>query len=500
MVTDQQVRLLMTAMNEGKKRTTAAAKSGMCERTARKYLKNGRRPSELKRKREHRTRKDPFEEIWPEVEVFLDENEGLEAKALFEYFQGREPGRYMEGQLRTFQRRVKEWRALKGKEKEVYFSQKHKPGELCASDFTDMRKRGVTINGELYDHLMYHFVLTYSNWEWACACPSESFESVSEGLQGALWRLGGVPRRHRTDKLSAAVNKECSRDEFTARYRGLLRHYGIEGESINARRANENGDVESSHRGFKRAVEQALLLRGSRDFRSREEYREFIVKIVRQRNRNRAERFCEEEKLLRRLPEKRLEAYKEVEVSVSSGSTISVCRNVYSVDSRLIGEKVKVRVHAEKIEVWYGQRRVDEFARLRGSSRHRINYRHIIGWLVRKPGAFASYRYRDDLFPSTIFRMAYDELRRRRPACGHKEYLRILKLAARESETAVCRALERLFDSGATITFAVVEKMAKEDLGPKRLSEGHVEPANISAYDSLLCDHPGTTGGRHARK
>jgi hypothetical protein len=220
---------------------------------------------------------------------------------------------------------------------------------------------------------------------------------------------------------------------------------------------------------------------------------------VKQRNKNRTERFSEEVKVLRRLPEQRLEAYKEVVVSVSSGSTISVNKNIYSVNSRLIGEKVKIRVYAEKIEVWYGQRRLDEFERQRGMNRHRINYRHIIGWLVRKPGAFASYRYRDDLFPSTIFRMAYDELCRSKPTRGHKDYLAILKLAARESETAVCSALERLFDSGEPITVAVVEKMVKEELRPHRRSAGHVEPVNISVYDSLLSDDSGTREVHHER-
>jgi len=499
MVTDQQVRLLMMAINEGKTQITAAAKAGMSERTARKYIKSGRYPSETKRDRKYRTRKDPFEDIWPEVEEFLAENAGLEGKALFEYIQRKYPGQYQEGQIRTFQRRVKEWRAVKGKGKEVYFTQIHKPGELSASDFTHMKKLGVTINGEPYDHLMYHFVLTYSNWEWAIGCPSESFESVSEGLQEALWRLGGVPKRHRTDNLSAAINKDCSREEFTERYRGLLRHYGLAGESINAGCANENGDVESSNGGFKRAVEQALLLRGSRDFRSRDEYSVFIEKLVMQRNKNRSERFSEEVKVLRRLPDRRLEAYKEMIVSVSSGSTISVNKNIYSVNSRLIGEKVKVRVYAEKIEMWYGQRRVDEFERLRGTNRHRINYRHIIGWLVRKPGAFASYRYRDELFPSTIFRMAYDELCRNNPTRGHKDYLAILKLAARESETAVCSALERIFDSGEPATVVDVEKMVKEELRPRRESTGHVEPVNISVYDSLLSGNSETREVHHER-
>jgi hypothetical protein len=174
---------------------------------------------------------------------------------------------------------VKQWRAFEGPAKEVYFPQTHQPGQLCESDFTHMSSVGVTIGGELFPHMVYHFVLTYSNWETGSICFSESFESVSAGLQQALWELGGVPSIHRSDRLSAAVQEigKGGEPEFTRRYQALLRHYRVEGQKIQTGRANENGDVEQRHHRLKRAVKQSLLLRGSHDFSSREEYKAFFA-------------------------------------------------------------------------------------------------------------------------------------------------------------------------------------------------------------------------------
>ena len=168
------------------------------------------------------------------------------------------------------------WRATEGPAKEVFFAQQHPPGRLGASDFTHMEELGVTIQGQSFPHLIYHFVLTYSNWEAATVCFSESFESLCEGLQNALWELGKVPHRHRTDRLSTAVNNMSDPAEFTDRYKGLLRYYGLEGEKTQAGQGNENGDVEQRHHRFKRAVAQELMLRGSRDFASVEDYQQFL--------------------------------------------------------------------------------------------------------------------------------------------------------------------------------------------------------------------------------
>jgi hypothetical protein len=424
----------------------AASKAGMDAKTARKYRRLGLVPSELETVPRWRTRPDPFVEVWEEVRELLGANAGLEAKTVFQYLQRSNPGRFQDGQLRTLQRKVKNWRATDGPSREVFFSQQHQPGRLGASDFTHMEELEVTIQGQSFPHLIYHFVLTYSNWEAGTVCFSESFETLSEGMQNALWELGKVPERHRTDRLSTAVINTIRPAEFTHRYEGLLRYYGLEGEKIQAGHGNENGDVEQRHHRFKRAVEQELLLRGSRDFISTEDYQGFLQGLFVRLNAGRKQRLAEEMAVMRQLPERRMESAKRERVKVDSGSLIYVDRNVYSVPSRLIGEMVEARLTMDHVEVWYGQRKVAKLPRLRGRRKHRVDYRHIIDWLVRKPGAFENYRYRDELFPTSRFRMAFDALEERHGVRGSKEYLRILELAAKESEAKVDEALRTLLE------------------------------------------------------
>jgi hypothetical protein len=334
--------------------------------------------------------------------------------------------------------------------------------------------------------LLYHFVLTYSNWETGTICYSESFESLSEGLQDALWELGGVPERHRTDRLSAAVQKPEHPEEFTQRYRALLDHYGLQGDKTQGESPNENGDVEQRHYRFKEALEQSLMLRGSCDFASRQDYEAFLGKLFVQLNAGRLERFKEESGVLRRLPLRRLESCKKLGVRVGPSSTIRVNHNVYSVDSRLIGERIEVRLYAEHLEVCYGQRCLETIPRLRGEGKHRIQYRHIIDWLVRKPGAFDNYRYREELFPTHRFRMAYDELRRRHPSRAAKEYLEILHLAARQNEAAVDEALRTLLDKDLPVSLEAVEGIVanpRETPWPVQIV---VRELDLAAYDALL--------------
>lgn len=413
-------------------------------------------------------------------------NPALEAKTLFGHLQRKYPGEFSDGQLRTLQRRIKTWRALEGKGKEVYFEQVHKPGIVCQSDFTHMSGLGIRINGQPFHHMIYHFVLPYSNWETGTICFCESFESLSEGLQNALWELGGVPQTHQTDRLSAAVHKTSHPDEFTERYRSLLWHYGLKARKIQSGRANENGDVEQGHHRFKKAVEQALMLRGSPNFESRQTYQRFLEKLFRQLNANRAGRFSEEINVLRRLPHNRLESCKHLSVKVGKGSTIRVNHNVYSVNSRLIGEWVKVRLYAEYLEVWFAQRCIEKIPRLRGEGKHAIQYRHIIDWLVRKPGAFENYRYRSDLFPTHRFRIAYDSLKRQIPQRASKEYLKILHLAARENETAVDKAIAHLIDQYKNINFESVKSIVADKLRLDDPKDVFIQAVDLRAYDRLL--------------
>ena len=486
MVTDQQVRRLLKLMQKEIICSIAAAKAGMDEKTARKYVKAGKLPSELMTAHVWRTRPDPFEEHWEGVREKLVANPGLEAKTLFEDLQRRFPGTFADGQLRTLQRRMKRWRAVEGPSKEVFFPQLHRPGELAQSDYTHMGKLGITINRQPFDHLIYHFVLTYSNWETGSICYSESFESLSEGLQAALWELGGVPQAHQTDRLTAAVHNALHQEEFTQRYQALLRHYGLTGRKTQAASPNENGDVEQRNHRLKKAIQQTLLLRGSFDFDSMEEYRLFLRRLFTRLNNGRRERFLEEQRVLRNLPARRLESYTRLEVTVGRTSTIRVSNNSYSVESRLIGETLQVQLFADHLDLYYAQKRVDTLPRLRGKNRHLVNYRHVIDQLQRKPGAFESYRYREEMFPGSCFRLAYDELKERHTQqVAAREYLKILAMAAKESETAVMAALTELCGR-QPITAQAVEELVRAQQPPTSATDIGIAAVDLANYDRLL--------------
>jgi hypothetical protein len=286
---------------------------------------------------------------------------------------------------------------------------------------------------------------------------------------------------------------------FTQRYRSVsacacshadrLSHYGLNPRTLQAGKANENGDVEQRHHRFKRAVEQALLLRGRRDFADRAEYAAFLAALLGQLNAGRRERLAEECKVLRSLPPHRLEGYTRLRAAVDSGSLIHVERNVYSVNSRLIGEEVEVRLHADHLDVWYGQKHVERIPRLCGRGKHHIVYRHIIDWLVRKPGALENYRYREELFPTSRFRMAYDALKQAGDSESAKAYLRILELAAKETEFGVDQALRHLLDEGQPIRIESAEALVRngQQVIPPATAVT-VTPVNLADYDTLLAE------------
>jgi len=492
MLTNHQVRKLMKLLTAGEPLEVAAMRAGMDPKSARRYREAGRLPSEIGVPHTWRTRQDPFAEAWEEMLPLLEVNPGLQATTLFVHLQRQCPGRFADGQLRCLQRKVKQWRATEGPAREVFFPQRHYPGDLGASDFCHLSDLGVRIAERPFAHLLYHFTLTYSNWETGSVCFAESFESLSEGLQQALFELGGVPKRHRTDSLTAAVHRPTAdhRRQFTDCYQALLSHYGLAAQAINPGRANENGDVEGRHHRFKVALDQQLMLRGSREFESRAEYTAFLQQLFDQLNAGRRERLQQEMALLRSLPATRLDACKRLRVRVGPSSTIAVQNNTYSVHSRLIGEWVEARLWAEQLEVWYGQKRVDAFPRMRGRGGHRIEYRHVIDWLVRKPGAFANYRYRDDLFPTSRFRIAYDTLVARSQVengqVATREYLAILQLAARESEARVDEGLRALIDSEEPISAAAVRQHLQRGKAAAPAARVTIAPVDLAGYDRLL--------------
>lgn len=488
MVTDRQVRKLFTMRNKYKHLYQAADAAGISGKTASKFLKTKQLPSQIRVEHAWQTRLDSFEEDWSWIEQQLREAKGaLEGKELFEALQRLYPGKYQDGQLRTLQRRVKVWKALYGPSQETFFPQTYYPGQWCCSDFTCMNELSITIQQQPFKHLFYHFVLCYSNWQTGRVCYSESFESLSRGIQDALWDLGGVAQYHRTDNLSSAVHKVGHPDIFTDKYRGLAKHYGFISEKTQPASPNENGDAEKSHHLFKKAVDQALILRGSRDFNRVEEYERFLHTILHRRNQNCQTRFAEELSQLHALPNLRYEDYEEKVCKVSCASTIRILHNTYSVHSRLIGETITIRIYADHLEAWYAQRKIETLPRLRGENDHHIHYRHIIDWLVRKPGAFENYRYKEDLFPTSQFRMAYDHLRTTQGIRqGNKHYLKILKLAARNDETLVNEALRMFLNLDIELTFDVVERFVESKQKPPEPTEVYIEAVDLNHYDQLL--------------
>jgi len=488
MVTDQQVRRLFAMRNKYKYQYQAADAAGISSKTAGKYLKNGKLPSQCRVEHTWPTRQDPFADDWAFVEqILIDTQAALEAKTIFEHLQMAYPGKYHDGQLRTLQRRIKAWKALYGPAKEIFFSQHYYPGQWACSDFTSMNKLNITIAQQPFEHMFYHFVLCYSNWQAGRICYSESFESLSLGVQDALWKLGGVPGLHRTDNLTSAVHKVGHPDIFTDKYRALSSHYGFESSKTNPASPHENGDVEKSNDLFKKAVDQSLIIRGSRDFDTIEQYAQFLQKIIDRMNQNCHKRFAEELEVLKELPNRRYGDYETRECKVSRSSTIRLLHNTYSLHSRLAGETVKVRVYADKLEIWYAQRHIETLVRLRGENGHCINYRHVIDRLVRKPGAFENYCYKDDMFPTSLFRVAYDILRDTYSIRqSNKEYLKILELAAKEDESFVNEALRLLINLEDEVSFEKVKEFIDSKQKPPEPTAIHIELVDINDYDMLL--------------
>jgi hypothetical protein len=495
-VTDAQVKELRKGFHQGASLHTAAMKAGMDRKTARKYRDLGQLPSENLRPRTYRTRPDPLADVWPRLEALLQREPHLQANTLLAWLQREVPTQDWQRSRRTLERRVRDWKAQHGPAKEVFFAQRHEPGRLGASDFTHLEKLGVTIQGQPFPHLVYHFVLTASNWEDVTLCFSESFASLSEGLQNALWQLGGVPQRHRTDRMTLAVHHEGNAEQYTAKYQALLRHYGLVAEATNPASGHENGDCEQGHRRFKEALDQALLLRGSRDFATRADYWQFVRAVVTQRNAGRGEPLRQELAQLRPLPAGRLEALEQVRVRVSRGSTIRVKGNVYSVPARLIGALVDVRLSVEAVTVCYAGAVVQTMERLRGQAKHRIDYRHLSSWLLRKPGAFARYVYREDLYPTLTFRKAYDALVAQQPGRADKEYVRLLHLATQEGEAAVEAALAKLLDQGRPLSEQAVRTLLGRDTALSVAAGVVVPPVDLRQYDALLEELQATTGDR----
>lgn len=489
MVTDEQVRLMRRKRMEGKTQETAAAIAEMSVRTARDW-QAGPLPSESRETRDWRTRENPFAEVWDTEVIPLlkaDEDGALQAKTIFDELVRRYPGKFESGQLRTLQRHVRDWRAVNGPPKEVFFEQDHPPGREAAFDFTHCKELGVTIAGELFVHLIFTFTMSFSGWTWVSLALGETFEALVACLQEALWALGGVPSVVRHDNLSAATHelKRSGGRSLNRRFKEVLDHYGLASTRINPGESNENGVAEKSNDLVKTALDQALRLRGSREFASEAEYLSFVREVIdRDRNGRAVEKLAIEREHLRPLPHSAVPGYTIYEPTVRKWSTIRIGKRAYSVPSRLIGHKVVVRQHADFLEVHYKGQLVETLPRLRGDSVVRIDYRHVAWSLARKPGAFARYRHREELFPTLNFRRGYDALI---GWCGDRadvEYVRILHLAAATMESRVDAALQLLLESGDRFAYADIKDLA----APERPAIPLIQIAtpDLDAYDRLI--------------
>ena len=471
--------------------SVAATRVGISVASARRIDGSDELPSQ-RPTRAWRTRSDPFEGVWnSELLPQLEAAPALTARTLLEETQRRHPGEYGDHLLRTLQRRVRSWSASFGAERDVFFAQAHPPGRLGLSDFTNAAELAVTIGGSLLLHLLYQFALAFSGWRYVeVVLTGESFAALSSGLQNAVWMMGGVPEEHRTDSLSAAFNNHAEHVLLTSRYEGLCADYGMRPTRNNLGVSHENGSIETRQGSLKRTMEQALLLRGHRNFEDLAAYRCFVAEVTGRMNRRVNRQFTEERALLRPLPPRRSSEYEEVDARVTKFSTLTVLKVLYTTPSRLVGHRLKVRVYVDRLEGWLGGVCVLELRRGQagpGTRRGRVvNYRHLLPALKRKPGAFARSALRDDMFPRSEYRQMWECLRDQLPeADACKAIVGLLDLAGNngcEAELAI--RLGVMIENGDLPDL----DQLRGELAPRlpQYLDVRVELPLLAAYDELL--------------
>lgn len=489
-ITDQQVKRYKE-LRRRLAQECAAAKTGISVRTARRIERTAVLPSQ-KPLRSWRTRTDPLEAVWDsEILPLLREAPGLTAVTILEELERRHPGGEMCGLLRTLQRRIRTWRALEGEEREVYFAQAHEPGRLGLSDFTDARELAITLDGTPFAHRLYQFALAYSGWRHVdVILGGESWVALSMGLQNALWTLGGVPAEHRTDSLSAAFNNLAEREELRRRYEELCAQYGMRATRNNLGASHENGSIEARQGTIKRSIEQALLLRGSRDFTQLEEYRRFVADVAMRFNARTHKALAVERACLQPLPLRRAGDFEEIDARVTKYALISVKSATYSVPSRLVGHRLKVRLYEDHIEGYLGEHRVLEAPRLRRTStvhhpRH-IDFRHLLPALKRKPGALVRWRLRDALFPRSEYAQTWQRLMERLPeAKAARLMIGLLEMAAADGcEVAVAHELAAIYERNELPDL----QQLQDRFCPRaaQMPSVSVRLPSLAAYDALV--------------
>ncbi|TYB83703.1 IS21 family transposase [Oceaniovalibus sp. ACAM 378] len=466
---------------------TAAARAGFSERTARRFDVDPTPPSQ--RKIVHgRTVADPLEGYWDtDLLPLLEKDSALQAVTLLRHLQSEHPLAFPDDRIRrTLERRVRQWRALMGPERDIIFRQTPEPGYMAQSDFTHAEELRVTIAGQPFQHLLYHFVMVYSRWEHVgVVLGGESFTALAENLQQALWSLGGVPQNHRTDSLSAAFRNLTAdqREDITKRYDAFVGHYGMDASRNNRGEAHENGAVESQNRHLKKAIEQALILRGSRDFATIEDYRRFIDTLVAAVQAERTH--------LKPLPQRRTTDFTEIVVPVTRTGGFLVKSIFYSAPSQLIGQRLRVHLYDDRIEAFLVGTLVVTHPRGRGRDNghrlHVINYHHVIHALRRKPQALWGSIYRDSLFPRTEYAEAWKVLQRdlpRRDACRRMvDLLFIAHEQACEAELAYLISADldagRVPEPGALVLLLA----PKATVLPRDVAVAH---PSLDSFDALL--------------
>lgn len=464
-------------------------KAGMDRKTARRYVKAGKGPAEMMQPRHWRTRRDPLAEIWEEAQRWLEITPELEAKALFEHLLATRPAGLDGRALRTFQRRADDWRRRHGPPKEVFFAQVHVAGECIQTDWTNANELEATIAGKDFPHLLVHSVLPCSNWQWAMPCASESSLSLRSGLQGALWELGGVPLFSQTDQSSTATHqlkRDESRRGFNTDYLALCHHLSLEPRTIAVGNPNQNGDIEAAQGHLKRRLKNHLILRGSRDFADVPAYAGFVATVCRGANALRLTKIAEERASLRPLPSTRFPETEELTVRVSSYSTARVKQCAYSIPARLIGAMVQAQVSEESVRFVHLGETIACYPRSR-SHTPRIDYRHVIASLVRKPGAFARYLYREELFPQAVFRQAYDRLKAAEERKADQRYLRLLALAVDLGEDAVGDQLGSALRNGEVPLADLIEFRLRQPAPPEPAQIAPFTP-ELASYDALIAE------------
>ena len=470
----------------------SAAKAGISRAAGYRFEQEHRPPSSRKMLRGRR-RPDPLVEFFDaEVVPMLTAAPGLRAVAIFDEMRRRHP-ELPDGARRTLERRIRSWRALHGADQDVIFRQVHEPGRMGLSDFTDMAELGVSIAGQRLDHRLYHFRLAYSGFEHAhVILGGESYVALAEGLQNALWALGGAPLEHRSDSLSAAFRNldKAAHEDLTRRYDALCAHYGMQPTRNNRGIAHENGAIESPHGHLKKTVGDALLMRGGGDFDDLIGYRRFIDEIVSRKNAHHAKRIAVERPALQQLPGQRTCDHEETVVTVTSSGGFTLKKVFYTVPSRLIGHRLRVRLYDDRLELFVGGTSLMTLTRGRagatGKRAHVVDYRHVIHALRRKPMALLNLVYRDQLFPRDAYRLTFDRLLEKLPeksAC--RLMVNLLALAhERGSEAELAMLLAADLAAGQLPDLAALRERFAPDAAALPVVTVLLTP--LTAYEALV--------------